>query len=159
MDVNIGQEKGMKEKNPIYYEVLKKDFIYVNSFVGLIVFLAFFAMVLQQLDIVPSVPCWFHDYFHLYCVGCGGTRAIFAMLQGKLIASLYYNPAVLLGALLVLHYEIGVIVTLRKKDGKRYYCTNAVPIIIYGVVVLVFSLVRNYLLVACRYDMLQDFIK
>ena len=148
----------MKEKKPIAYDVLKKDFIFVNGFVGLIVLITFVAMVLQHFELVPSMPCWLHDLFHIYCIGCGGTRAMFALLQGKIVESLYYNPAVVLGFLLVLHYEIGVLITLFKRNGRRYYCTNLVPIVLYVIIIVVFSIVRNYLLIGCGYDMLQDFI-
>lgn len=44
---------------------------------------------------VPTVlkmPCLFHELFHLYCPGCGGTRAFMALLNGRVINAVIYNP-------------------------------------------------------------------
>lgn len=40
-------------------------------------------------------PCIFLTFFGLYCPGCGGTRAVDALLQGHLLLSLWYHPIVL----------------------------------------------------------------
>lgn len=150
----------MEKKNNqiISYDILKKDFIIVNGIVGVIVLFAFTGMVLQRLDIIPNMPCVVHDLFRIYCPGCGGTRAIFALLKGNLMESLYSNPAIILGAILVIYYEAGVLLTLVKKNGKRYYSTSVVPIVLFVIIVMVFAVVRNYLLIACGIDMLQDFL-
>ncbi len=37
-------------------------------------------------------PCAFSQLFNLYCPGCGGTRAFFALLRGDILRSLYYHP-------------------------------------------------------------------
>ena len=147
-----------KENVPIAYEILKKDYIMVNSLAGVLVLGTFIYMLLERWDIVPNMICIVHDMFHVYCLGCGGTRAIFALLEGNIVESLYCNPAVVLGALLVLYYEIGVLITLWKRNGKRYYCTNVIPVVVYVIIVFVFSVVRNYLLIACGIDMLEDFL-
>ena len=147
----------MKNK-PISYEIMKKDFMYINMLLGIIGFITFGWMLLQKWGVMPSMPCPLHELFHLYCPGCGGTRAIFAFLQGKFWESLCLNPAIILGILLILHYEIGVILTLVKKNGKRYYCNSMIPAILYLIIVIIFAIVRNYLLIECGVDMLQDFI-
>lgn len=36
--------------------------------------------------------CRFREIYHLYCPGCGGTRAIIELLHMHLLKSLYYNP-------------------------------------------------------------------
>ena len=39
--------------------------------------------------------CLLQDAFHLYCPGCGGTRAIRSLARGDIIRALYYHaPAV-----------------------------------------------------------------
>lgn len=145
-------------KKEICYDILKKDWLTVNAVVGIAVLITFFLMILQRLDVIPNMPCAVHDLLHVYCPGCGGTRAIFALLQGQILTSLYYNPAIVLGVLLALYYEIGVFMTLVKKNGKPYFCTNLTFVVIYLLIVGIFAIVRNYLLIAQGIDMLEDFI-
>lgn len=42
-----------------------------------------------------GVPCGFRAITGFYCPGCGGTRAVYAILHGKFLSSLYCHPAVL----------------------------------------------------------------
>ena len=42
-----------------------------------------------------DVPCPFYTLTGLYCPGCGGQRAVKALLGGKLLASLHDHPLVL----------------------------------------------------------------
>ncbi|MEA4890867.1 MAG: DUF2752 domain-containing protein [Clostridiaceae bacterium] len=37
------------------------------------------------------LPCFFHGLTGLYCIGCGATRALAALLHGDLAAALSYN--------------------------------------------------------------------
>lgn len=36
--------------------------------------------------------CPIHAMFHLYCPGCGGTRAVSALLHGRVADALHFNP-------------------------------------------------------------------
>ena len=64
-------------------------------FIGLFAALLFilYGLHFPLLHTVP--PCMFHALTGLYCPGCGGTRAVFALLHGQVIRSLYYHPIVL----------------------------------------------------------------
>lgn len=148
----------MKKKQPIAYDILKKDYVIVNGIIGMVIFLIFIGLLLQRWNVIPVMPCMIHELFHVYCPGCGGTRALFALLQGEVLRSLYCNPAVVLGIFLVLHYEIGIIITLVKKNGKRYYCSNLLLVGLYLGILVTFTIVRNYMLLECGYDMLHDFL-
>lgn len=138
------------------YKVLIKDFIIINvSSIGAALIMLGI-MLLQRYEILPPFPCAIHEMFHVYCPGCGGTRALFALLHGHILQSLFYNPAVLLGLVLIFYYEIGAIVTLVKKNGTCYYQKGW---LLYGylIVIIIFTIVRNYLLIGFRFDMLRDF--
>ena len=45
--------------------------------------------------IPPVPPCMIHAVTGIYCPGCGGTRAAYALLCGKPLLSFYYHPIVL----------------------------------------------------------------
>lgn len=45
--------------------------------------------------ILNRIPkCFFHLVTGYYCPGCGGTRAVKKLLQGKILQSLFYHPFV-----------------------------------------------------------------
>lgn len=48
-------------------------------------------------DSMGQRPCIFHTVTGLYCPGCGGTRAVLALLHGKIGQALYYHPFVVYG--------------------------------------------------------------
>lgn len=64
-----------------------------------------------------SAPCYFRTHWKLYCPGCGGTRALFALMHGNLRQSLKYNPVTLLFLLDVL---VTTILSLIEKKNSKY---------------------------------------
>lgn len=67
----------------------------------------------------PTIStCWFYSRFHIYCPGCGCTRALIALIQGDILRALYYNSAVPYTAGLILAYLISQTVwRLRGRQG------------------------------------------
>lgn len=49
---------------------------------------------------LPAVPCFFSSVLGIYCPGCGGTRAVIALMRGQLFQSFWYHPLVPYGAVL-----------------------------------------------------------
>lgn len=62
--------------------------------IGAIVFGLYRAGVLPT---IHMTSCMIHAMTGYYCPGCGGTRATYALLHGKIITSLYYHPIVVYG--------------------------------------------------------------
>lgn len=94
----------MKKQQPSW----KPDSLY---FCGLALLAAalFLLAVSKLTGISPKkvlLPCLFHTVTSLYCPGCGGTRAVEALLQGRILESLHYHPVVLYGAVLYSWYMI-----------------------------------------------------
>lgn len=50
--------------------------------------------------------CWIWEHWHLYCPGCGGTRAVIALAHGRLLQSFYYHPVVPVTAALATVYMV-----------------------------------------------------
>ena len=45
-------------------------------------------------DTVPRTPCFFDKVLGIYCPGCGGTRALTALVHGRLLEALWYHPLI-----------------------------------------------------------------
>ena len=148
----------MKEKKTICYPILKRDFLIVNIVAGLGVLLMALSLLFRRVGILPDLPCPLHEFAGLYCPGCGGTRAFRALLRGHILDSLWCNPLLLVGIILALHYEIGVLVTLIKRNGKKYYIASPLPAYFYLAFVFIFAIIRDVALVVFQFDMLHDFI-
>lgn len=44
----------------------------------------------ERYGFYPACPVY--RYLHLYCPGCGGTRALAAILHGRVSEAMHYNP-------------------------------------------------------------------
>ncbi len=67
-------------------------------FIAGIVFFIIFSFISICYNIIqienPFPECIFWKNYHIYCPGCGGTRAVTAMLHGNLLKSFFYHPFV-----------------------------------------------------------------
>ena len=87
-----------------------------------------------------ATPCILYSVTGLYCPGCGGTRAIFALLHGQILTSFICHPLVpytaFVGGLFLISQSI-------ERISRR--------------IVIVNFIVRNFLLVVCHLDILEKF--
>lgn len=111
---------------------------YIGLGIGFAVFVGIILITCFKINIVGISP--FGDClskYGFYCFGCGGTRAVDALLRGKLLLSLYYHPFVLYAAIVYFCYMLsytlciishGRIKSMRFRPGYFY----AAMIIIIG---------------------------
>jgi hypothetical protein len=135
---------------------LIRRFFIINAVFVLTV--AAFAVFLYYYRDNPNMSCVFLKVFHLYCPGCGGTRALFSLLHGDILASLAYNPLLILTALFVLFYEIAYIVHIFgnvKPSAFFLRLYNILPII-FVVIVILFAVIRNLLVIFFKFDPVGD---
>lgn len=81
----------------------KEDTLYVIGLITAIIIPLGFSILtkLTDSDILNSV-CLFDRIFHLYCPGCGGSRAMIALLKGQFIVSFWMHPVVIYSFLIYL---------------------------------------------------------
>lgn len=101
--------------------------------------------------------CYFRTHFHIYCPGCGGSRAVIALLQGDIIQSLWYNPITLL---FLLDVVLMTLIDIVGHASKGKYAFSKLRLF-YNVGFLVFLVfyffLRNYLWLVHGIDLLGDF--
>ena len=65
-------------------------------------------------------PCLFHLMTGLYCPGCGGTRAVRALLRGDLAMSFQYHPLVLYMAAVILAEAVSFGIARATKNPRWF---------------------------------------
>lgn len=101
--------------------------------------------------------CTTVELFHLYCPGCGGTRAVFALLRLDFVSMIKYNPILPMAILVYGYYNVRAFVEI-KRNNEEYFIKNK-HLLIYVVIALgfVYFLVRNILLLN-GIDLLGDIL-
>lgn len=95
-----------------------------------------------------GMQCSFQAVTHLYCPGCGGTRATYYLLHGRFIKSFFMNPFVLYYATAyVIFMTNTLLVKFTKKIGFIKYPVSITIYVGLGLL-LVQWVVRNWLWLA-----------
>ena len=98
--------------------------------------------------------CQFHLLTGLYCPGCGGTRALRALLSGNLLLSIRYHPLVAYMAV-VLAAELASFAVSRAAKNPRYYLGHEKFLVYTGAAIALVNWVyKNYMLVVRGVDLL-----
>lgn len=111
--------------------------------VGILGFLVYDKLIL---DYFEGVPCILYFLFGIYCPGCGGTRAVKALLKGAILRSVWYHPLVLYCMILVGGFMLThTLERLHVKSIKgwkfhSWYLYGALTILIFN------FLLKNFLL-------------
>ncbi len=69
--------------------------------------------------IFPPDGCVLHNLTGYYCPGCGGTRAIHALLHGHIVRSFFYHPIVVYTAVF---FRLVYAVPDHRKSIPRTFC-------------------------------------
>lgn len=91
-------------------------------------------------------PCFFQRMIGLYCPGCGGTRAVRALMTGHPVKSFFYHPVVLYVAVLVGIF-LGSFALKRISKGKIQGLSFRIGYLWAGLFLVIINwLIRNLLL-------------
>lgn len=107
-----------------------------------------------------TAECYFRTHLGLYCPGCGGTRAFFALLGGHFLQSLKYNPITLLFLVdIFLNLLKLILVHRQRKNGRSSKITtvNFYYNVGFLLFIVIYFIVRNILLCFCGIDITGDF--
>ena len=101
--------------------------------------------------------CMFKHIFRLYCVTCGGTRAVSYLLSGAIFSALKANALVILAFAYGLFFNAYAITSYIKGREKilPFKPTHCAWIVL---IIFVFTVLRNVLLYAFHFDPLGDLL-
>ena len=79
------------------------------------------AMLLALAGVIPLEPCWFFTRWGVYCPGCGGTRAVLALLRLDFLRAAYYHPPMMAaGAWLAVYLPVQTVCRLRGRQTPSW---------------------------------------
>jgi hypothetical protein len=145
----------MKKEFSINSRVTKR---YIGIHAGLVLAAVLFPLY-QWLTSRLSLPffkgCFLHDFLHVYCSFCGGTRSVDALLHFDFALAFQYNA--LIPLLLIVFIGLDIVALVRLLRGEEILFPLPKWSWIFGIVVLVgYAILRNYLMIARGYDPVGD---
>lgn len=150
-----------QKKNNALTEQQKHDMklqriMFLSANVPLIVGLIYMMLYWTTGFHIELSPCVFLKVLHLYCPGCGGTRAVYAMARLDVIRSFCCHPMVPYVAAIYTYYYIGAIITIVKNNGKVYYHLHLWMLYVAVAIMVVQWIFKNLLAVIWHVDYLGD---
>ena len=97
--------------------------------------------------------CFLKESLHIYCPGCGGTRAVFALLHLHFLQSLIYNPLPIFFLLYGLVFLLCLLFPKKKKKAFLFHLWLGMTLVFAGYVLL-----RDILLLCFGIDLLGDIL-
>jgi hypothetical protein len=97
----------------------------------------------EQYDFYPQCPVF--RYLHVYCPGCGATRALAALLHGRITEALHYNALVVMLVPVPLSYFAAAFWKARGDEVFTWPRVPAVALTALLVVSAAFGVLRNFL--------------
>ena len=102
-----------------------------------------------------EIPCLFREITGMYCPGCGGTRALKALMCGDLISSMFYHPLIVFCVVSGIILVGSRLIYIKTKNPKfRLYLDNRYVYMGIGILVINF-LIKNYYLLIKGVDLMS----
>ncbi len=100
------------------------------------------AAVLSNFSLLPC-PCY--TLFHIYCPGCGSTRAVTALMRGDILLALRQNAAVIVMIILALMFYIELVLKVFGKSFRFPLIHNEKFYFVLLGLWLVYAVLRNFI--------------
>lgn len=103
------------------------------------------------------LSCRVAELLGIYCPGCGGSRAVAALLRLDIVGCFFYSPFVLVAVALLLYADVVTVLALLRRSEQTLRLLHPNLLLLLPAVLLLTCLIRNILLGA-GIDLLGDIL-
>lgn len=111
---------------------------------GLIILVLSLFIIIKNNMLYIFPECIVYKYLGILCPSCRGTRCIINFLNGNFYKSFLYHPIFFITIIYLIIFNIVYIInSFRKKDILKFLYPNLKIIILFIVIILVYTVLRN----------------
>jgi hypothetical protein len=122
---------------------MKKFFIYILPLIFTAILIIGGNLYMKYIAVV-HIPCFFNLLTGLWCPGCGGTRSFNALMNGHILKSLHYNPAVILILIILILLYIQQILKINGVS-KKILSSGKKSVIAIFIIMIFYYIIRNFI--------------
>lgn len=123
-------------------QILKKIFLVILPFIVIILLYAVKYVYDKKIGHY-GIPCIFKAVTGKYCMGCGGTRSFYALLECDIVSSIRNNPIVVLFAGIGIGFYIEKVIKIFWGYEKKIVPRSDIFIYVTLGAMLLFYILRN----------------
>lgn len=124
------------------YKTYHKVLVIAGPLLSLAALAALAAVILSNFSLLP---CPSYTLIHVYCPGCGSTRAVTSLLHGDILLSLRQNAVIIVMILLALMFYIELVLKVFGKSFRFPLIHNEKFYYVLLGVWFVYAVLRNFI--------------
>ncbi len=93
------------------------------------------------------IPCILYTFTGFYCPGCGGTRAVSALLKGRFLRCFIDNPIIIIGVLycILLYIQLFINTFIKGINVKKIIPDSRKINFILSGILIIYYVIRNFI--------------
>lgn len=124
------------------YKIYHKILIFVIPVALLLILGAVAVFVLSNFSLWQ---CPYNSILHIYCPGCGTTRALTSLIHGDIILAMRQNAVVVVAIILALVWYIELVLRVFGKNVRFPLIHNAKFYYALAVIWIIYAIARNFI--------------
>ena len=103
--------------------------------------------------------CFIKEALHIYCPGCGGTRALILLLSFRPIESFLIYPPLIIGVVILFELDLRMLLCAVRKNEKHMQNYSYRRFYILALAIILNFFIKNLFLYAFNIDLIGDILR